>query len=157
MGHRAKTDITGAKPTQPRRDDILPKPGEDAMSTMGGANTGHSSEDEEANPLEKLRHTTMMTSIEITSSPTRHIFILYFLRSEIRARLVACKESNQGLGSRKPVDWIPSPSLRCVPHAAQSTSGAGPGETSESSISLEPPSSQAISRTWRTCGCRQRR
>jgi hypothetical protein len=74
-----------------------------------------------------------------------------------RARLVACNEFNQALGSRKSVDWIPRSSLRCVPHAAQSTSGAGPGETSESSISPEPPSSGAISRTRRTRGCRRRR
>jgi hypothetical protein len=71
------------------------------------------------------------------------------------ARLVACKESNQALGSRKPVDWIPGPSLHCVPHAAQSTSGAGLRETSESSVSPEPPSSGAISRTRHTRGCRR--
>jgi hypothetical protein len=66
------------------------------------------------------------------------------------ACLVACKESNQALGSRKPVDWIPGPSLHCVPHATQSTSG-------ESSVSPEPPSSRAISRMRRTRGSRQRR
>jgi hypothetical protein len=60
-------------------------------------------------------------------------------RKKLRARLVACKESNQAPGSRKPVDWIPGPSLRCVPHAAQSTSGAGPRETSESSVSQSHP------------------
>jgi hypothetical protein len=76
---------------------------------------------------------------------------------KLRAHLVACKESNQAPGSRKPVDRIPGPSLRCVPHAAQSTSGAGPRETSESSVSPEPPSSGAISRTRRTRGCRRRR
>jgi hypothetical protein len=75
----------------------------------------------------------------------------------IGARLVAYEESNQALGSQEAVDWIPGLSLRCVPHAAQSTSGAGPGETSESSVSPEPPSSRAISRTRCTSGCRRRR
>jgi hypothetical protein len=38
---------------------------------MGGANTGASNEDEEANPPKELHH-TMTTSIKTTSSPTRH-------------------------------------------------------------------------------------
>jgi hypothetical protein len=75
----------------------------------------------------------------------------------VRVHLVACKESNQALESRKPIDWIPGPSLRCVPHAAQSTSGAGLGETSESSVSPEPPSSRAILGMRRTRGCRRQR
>jgi hypothetical protein len=75
----------------------------------------------------------------------------------LRAWLVACKESNQALGSQEAVDWIPGPSMRCVPHAAQSISRAGPGETYESSISPEPLSSRAISRTRRMSRCRRRR
>jgi hypothetical protein len=33
---------------------------------------GLSNKDEEANPLEELRHTTSTTNIKTTSSPTRH-------------------------------------------------------------------------------------
>jgi hypothetical protein len=39
---------------------------------MGGANTGCSNKDEEANHLEEPRHTMPTTNIKTTSSPTRH-------------------------------------------------------------------------------------
>jgi hypothetical protein len=60
-----------------------------------------------------------------------------------RARLVACKQSNQALGSQEAVDWIPGLHPKCGPHARVSTLYTGPGDISESNVSTEPPSSLA--------------
>jgi hypothetical protein len=74
MENWAKIDITGAKPTQHHSTKTRRPPNqsqrEDAVSAMGGANTGCSNEDEEVNPLEELRHTTPKTNIETTSPST---------------------------------------------------------------------------------------
>jgi hypothetical protein len=74
--NRAKTDTTGAKahPTPPNQNGTTSYQSrrEDAVSAMGGANTGRSDKDEETNPPEEPRHTTPTTSIETTSSSTRH-------------------------------------------------------------------------------------
>jgi hypothetical protein len=59
MENWAKTDITGAKPTQHHPTKTrrpYPKAGEkDSVNAIGGANTGCSNE-EEVNPLEELPH-----------------------------------------------------------------------------------------------------
>jgi hypothetical protein len=47
------------------------------VSALGGANTGRSNKDEEANPPEELRHMTPTTNIKPTSSPTRHKVSIY--------------------------------------------------------------------------------
>jgi hypothetical protein len=77
--------------------------------------------------------------------------------AQSRARLVARVPSKHAPGSSFRPDWMPSRRSHCGPHAAQSSSGAGPGETPESSVSPEPPSSRAFSRTRRTSGCRRQR
>jgi hypothetical protein len=61
----------------------------------------------------------------------------------LRARLVACKQLNQALGSQEAVDWIPGLHPNCGPHACLSTLHTCPGDTSESTVSPEPPSSLA--------------
>jgi hypothetical protein len=60
-----------------------------------------------------------------------------------RARLVACEESNQALGSQEAVDWIPGLPHFLGPHAHQSSLHTGPGDTSESSVSTGPASGGA--------------
>jgi hypothetical protein len=76
MKNRTKIDTTWRKPhtTPPNQDETTSnqRRREGAMSAMGRANTRHSNKNEEVNPLEELRHTAPTTSIETTSSPTRH-------------------------------------------------------------------------------------
>jgi hypothetical protein len=93
-----------------------------------------------------------------TSAAREHKFIYYASSlTKIKGPIGSLQGVQPGLGSQEDVDWIPGPSLRYVPHAAQSTSGAGPGETSELSVSPEPPSSRAILRMRRTRGCKWQR
>jgi hypothetical protein len=54
--------------------------------------------------------------------------------------LVACKESNQALGSQEAVDWISGLPHFLGPNARQSTLHTGPRDTSESSVSTGPAS-----------------